>query len=168
MKKILLINVVMFLLAIPYTANADDASTRHLSKMLFFSVVEDGKLYEKDFVALTFSAGEYGGKPFARLELTRFFPLVSSHMGMTTDHYDTTHDWGGLSNVKITDKEISFDINAPITDNTMKFVAVRPSTNSDFYKASAFGMVKSTFKPDEYHKVEWKQIDSITLPYPID
>jgi hypothetical protein len=143
---------------------------QHLSKTLFFEQIENGVIGR--YVALRFFAGEeQDGTKWANCEYIGIYINKETKLSeLYMEHYST--DDNSITNLSISPKSVSFDINTGWFDQgghtrQLSFVATRQGSISSTYQANGVGLWKNMFDETKIIKVEWKQVPSIALPYPL-
>jgi len=143
---------------------------RHISDTLFFEQIENG--VPGQYVALKFSAGEEQSEAkWANCQYIQIFINKEKKLSELHMEYFSTDD-NSMTNLSVSPKSVSFDIDFGHPDHSghdrkLTFVANRHDSSSSTYEASGSGSWNDM--PDETKsiKIEWKQVPSIPLPYPI-
>ena len=145
--------------------NAEDSYADNMQAgKLFFQVSEDGKLYN-DYEILDFIAnGNTNSIGLWRASLNTLQNPVNKASYFYPNVTNYGSDIGDITNVHISKHTVTFDINL-FTDRVLHLEAKRSCEKCDKYTATVSGLIKNMH--GTIVKVEWKQVQSITLPYPI-
>jgi len=178
LKQMLLVSVCMFALpgqaiAAPQSdAKLNYAMARHHnSDTTFFEWIENG-VGGTQFVALKFNAEEeQDGTKWAECIYTVIYLNKETKRSELNMYHVSTND-KTINNLSVSPKSVSFDIGTGWFEpggNTrqIKFLATRQGSSSYTYQANAVALWKSMFDEAKSIKIEWKQVPSITLPYPV-
>ena len=151
--------------------DSDYAMARHHhSDSMFFEQVENG--VAGYFIALQFNAEEEkNGSKWAECTYAVIYvDKDNKHSEMTLFHASTNDN--SIKNLSVSPKSVSFDIDTgwfeqDKSTRRIKFVASRQGASSSIYQASAMGLWRNMFDETKLIKMEWKQVPSINLPYPL-
>ena len=83
-------------------------------------------------------------------------------------YHASTENLPKIKNLNISPVAISFEmIPFPLApDRPLRFVATRKGPSSHVYEANAVGLWVGLFDKTKLLKTEWRQVPSITIPYP--
>jgi len=143
----------------------------HSSDTIFFDWVEDG-VGGKQFVTLKFTADEsHNGLKSAECIYTVIYVNKDKKRSeLNMFHFSTNEN--SMENLSISPKSVTFDIDVGWFEQggnkrQLKFIATREGSSSTHYQARAIGLWKSMFDETKMINVEWKQVHSVALPYPM-
>jgi hypothetical protein len=143
---------------------ADAMAKRHLSGTTFFEWIENEVSDKQQFLAVTFSAGIVDAKQWARCQVAvMHVNKKTRQIEMSMSGYDS--DKGGIENLSVDPKAVSFDLYWGV-GRTIRFVATRKGLLSSEYEANAVARWTGWLDETKTIKIEWKQVPSITLPFP--
>ena len=137
----------------------------HTAGQILFEIVENGAVSKKR-VSLDLRAGKKDGNQWAECLIT-IITRDDKNKRMEFNAYYASTDQATIRNLNISPKAVSFDMMPfPLApDRPLKFVATREHEASYVYQANAVGLWKGKFKEAELVKTEWRQVQSIALPF---
>lgn len=142
----------------------------HHSDSMFFEQLENGIAGYR--IAFQFNAEEEkDGSKWAECTYTVIYVDKDKKRSEMTLFHASTND-NSIKNLSVSPKSVSFDIDTGWFEQgggtrQIKFVASRQGSSSAIYQASATGLWRSMFDETKLMKIEWKQVPSIALPYPL-
>ena len=178
LKQMLLVSACLF--ALPGQATPDPQSDakvnyamarHHNSDTTFFEWIEDG-VGGAQFVALRFNAEEeQDGTKWAECIYAVIYINKETKRSELSMYHVSTSD-KTIHNLSVSPKSVSFDIDTRWFEpggstRQIKFVATRQGSSSYTYQANAVALWKTMFDEARSIKIEWKQVPSITLTYPV-
>ena len=140
----------------------------HDSDTMFFEQIEDGVVGQ--FIAFKFYAGaENDGSKWAQCTYAVIYIDKEKKRSELNLVHASTDD-NTIKNLSVSPKSVSFDINIGWFEQggnsrLIHFMASRQGMYS--YQGSAIALWKNMFDETKHIKIEWKQVPSIALPFPL-
>jgi len=158
--------IVLLVMVCPVFGQASE-SIYHDSDPILFEVIENGVISNKR-VSLEVKAGSEKGTQWAQCLIT-VFTINNRKKSIELNMFYALTDNATIRNLSVSAKAISFEmIPFPLApDRPLRFVASRQGEKSHLYQASAIGLWKELINEKEMLKIEWRQVPSISLPFPM-
>ena len=140
----------------------------HDSNTMFFEQIENGVVGQ--FIALKFNAGEEkDGSKWADCTYAVIYIDKTKKRSELNFHHASTND-NTIQSLSVSPKSVSFSIDTGWFEQggnirQIQFVASRQGLYT--YQASGIALWKNVFDETKHIKIEWKQVPSITLSYPL-
>jgi hypothetical protein len=154
----------IFFLSILVSGLAKDPVT-HSAHTILFEVIEDGALSSKR-VALDFDAYIQNGNPWIECRFA-VLTINDEKEHVEVDNYNASTDQETINNAFVERDSVSFDmIPFPLApDRPLRLVASREPGKSE-YRVNVVGLWAGLFDKKKQVKIEWRQVQSISLPFP--
>ena len=159
--------IFLLIMACPVFGQASEPIL-HSSDPILFEVVEDGVATSKR-VSLEINAYENeNGIDWAECLIAILHTDDREKRTELYMYHASTENLPTIKNLNISPLAISFEmIPFPLApDRPLRFVATRKGPSSHVYEANAVGLWTGLFDKTKLLKTEWRQVPSITLPYP--
>ena len=140
----------------------------HSSDPILFEVVEDGVATTKR-VSLEINAHKNAnGIDWAECLIAVLHTDDKKKRTELYMYHASTENLPTIKNLNVSPLAISFEMIAfPLApDRPLRFVATRKGPSSHVYEANAVGLWTGLLDKSKLLKTEWRQVPSITLPYP--
>lgn len=140
----------------------------HSSKPILFEVVENGVATKKR-VSLEINAHKNAnGVDWAECLIVMIETNEKTKRAELYMYRASTDNSPTIKNLDIGKLTVSFEMTPfPLApDRPLRFVAARKGPSSPVYEASVAGTWTGVVDKTKFLKVEWRQVQSIALPYP--